>query len=378
MKKPPIRLLLYLVCTASAHSASIQMLEPGEYQVFQRATRDSGSIQIRATVAGIPASDVRWEARLSTPRGLWQAFPARIEQGTLKASLEAPAGGWYRLEVRAQQGANTVSQAVVEHVGVGEVFVVAGQSNSANHGETKQETKTARVAALGGKGWQLARDPQPGASGGGGSFLPPLGDALAEKFNVPVGFVACGIGATSVREWMPEGFTFPNPPTILSRVIQREDGAWASRGAAFQNFVSRLRQPGNRGFRAVLWHQGESDANQANPERTLPGTLYRDYLRTLIEETRRSIGWRAPWFVAQVSYHVPGDEGSEDIRSAQAALWKEGVALEGPDSDALKGELRERGGKGVHFSGIGLVEHAHKWEQKITPWLQRELGAGPQ
>lgn len=373
MKKSPVLFPLYLACAAAAHAASVQMLEPGDYHVFQRTTRDAGTIRIRATVADMPAADVQWEARLSTPQEPWRSISARVEQGTLTAAIAAPAGGWYRLEVRAQQGANTVAQTAVEHVGVGEVFVVAGQSNSANHGETKQETRTARVAALGARGWQLCKDPQPGASGGGGSFLPPLGDELVEKFNVPVGFVACGIGATSVREWMPEGFTFPNPPTILSRVVQREDGTWASRGAAFQNFVTRLRQPGDGAFRAVLWHQGESDANQANPARTLPGTLYREYLRTLIEETRRSIGWKAPWFVAQVSYHVPGDEGSEDIRGAQAALWKEGVALEGPDSDALKGEMRERGGKGVHFSGSGLVEHAHKWAEKITPWLEREL-----
>ena len=53
--------------------------------------------------------------------------------------------------------------------------------------------------------------------------------------------------------------------------------------------------------------------------RTLPGTLYREYLEKLIRDSRRAIGWDAPWFVAQVSYHVPGDEGSEDIRAAQAS-----------------------------------------------------------
>jgi hypothetical protein len=78
--------------------------------------------------------------------------------------------------------------------------------------------------------------------------------------------------------------------------------------------------------------------------------------------------------VAQVSYHVPGDEASADIRDAQAALWKTGLALQGPDSDALKGDLRERGGKGVHFSGPGLRTHADRWAERITPWLERELG----
>jgi len=251
------------------------------------------------------------------------------------------------------------------------VFVVAGQSNSANYGEEKQTTQTGRVAAFDGTNWQLANDPQPGAGGKGGSFMPPLGDALARKFDVPIGFVACGIGATSVREWLPKGATFPNPPTITNRVEQLPSGAWASKGAAFDMFVARMQALGPHGFRAVLWHQGESDANQKDPTRTLPGQLYRAHLEQIIRESRRAIGWDAPWFVAQASYHVPSDEGSDDIRAAQASLWRDGLALEGPDSDALKGDLRERNGQGVHFSGKGLRVHAAKWAGKVVPWLER-------
>src|SRR5581483_848800 len=104
--------------------------------------------------------------------------------------------GWFRLDVRAVMGGKAVAQATVERVGVGEVFVVAGQSNAANHGAEKQITRTGRVAAFDGIRWQLANDPQPGASGNGGSFLPPFGDAIVDKFDVPVGLVACGVGAT--------------------------------------------------------------------------------------------------------------------------------------------------------------------------------------
>ena len=74
-----------------------------------------------------------------------------------------------------------------------------------------------------------------------------------------------------------------------------------------------------------------------------------------------------------VSYHVPGDEASPDIRAAQASLWQPGLAHAGPDSDALKGELRERGGQGVHFSGPGLREHAAKWVEQVAPWLENRL-----
>jgi hypothetical protein len=176
-----------------------------------------------------------------------------------------------------------------------------------------------------------------------------------------------------VREWLPKGSTFPHPPTIESRVAKLPDGTWESKGEAFEMLTRRMKQLGPRGFRAVLWHQGESDANQADPTRTLPGNLYREYLAKIIRESRRAIGWDAPWYVALASYHVPGDESSPDIRAAQASLWKDGVALEGPDTDELKGALREAGGKGVHFSGPGLREHAARWAEKIVPWLDEQL-----
>ena len=74
-------------------------------------------------------------------------------------------GGWHRLDVRAVAGEKIVGQAVVEHFGIGEVFVIAGQSNSANHGEEKQKINIQKVSTFDGKAWRIADDPQPGASG---------------------------------------------------------------------------------------------------------------------------------------------------------------------------------------------------------------------
>lgn len=303
----------------------------------------------------------------------WIPLTVASDELSFKTGLELPAGGWHRLELQTKLKGEVIEEATVEHIGIGEVFIVAGQSNSANHGEEKQSTQTGRVATFDGRRWQLANDPQPGASGQGGSFMPPLGDALVKKFNVPIAFIPCGIGATSVREWLPKGVTFPHPPTIESRVQKLPGGMWESRGDAYARLLEHMQNAGPHAFRAVLWHQGESDANQKDTTRTLPGKLYREYLENIITNSRRDIGWKAPWFVAQVSYHVPGDEASPDIRAAQAALWQDGVALAGPDSDALKGELRERHGQGVHFSGAGLREHGSRWAAQIIPWLDREL-----
>ncbi len=356
-------------------AANLTLSSPLDYQVAQRASKAGGGISITGNLAEADARAVVVEARIAAEgkNGGWRRLPAQFTGAGFQSVMEVPSGGWYRLEVRALEDGKVMADAAVEHVGMGEVFVVAGQSNSANHGAEKQYPKTGLVTTFDGSRWRPAADPQPGASGNSGSFLPPFGDAIAGRFNVPVGFLACGIGATSVREWLPKGARFPNPPTLVDRVRQLPDGKWESRGEAFAMLTARMKQLGPHGFRAVLWHQGESDANQKDPTRTLSGKLYRLYLEQLIRDSRREVGWDAPWFVAQASYHVPGDEGSPEIREAQRSLWTDGIANEGPDTDQLKGEYRDQNGQGVHFNGKGLCEHAARWAEKVGPWIERNL-----
>jgi hypothetical protein len=358
-----------MVVIAFAEPALIVVDSPLDYQVIQR--RVAGSVVEVRGVLPVAADVV--EVRLGDRA--WQKLGVRGD-GALdfEGSIASPAGGWYRLEVRARSGEEIIAEAVVAHVGVGEIFVIAGQSNSANHGAEKQVVKSEMVSTFDGKAWRIAHDPQPGASGGGGSFVPAFADAMVEKFQVPIGIVATGVGATSVREWLPKGARFPNPPTILNKVTELPGGGWESKGDTFSNFVRRAKSLGPNGFRAVLWHQGESDANQRDASRTLAGKLYMDYLTQVIKESRRELGWVFPWFVAQASYHNPGDVGSPDIRAAQRALWDSGMALEGPDSDALVGENRDNGGKGVHFSAVGLKAHGQAWAEKVAPWLQKKSG----
>ena len=353
-----------------AAAEGLRVLSPVERQVVQRRSRDAGFVPV--VVEGALPAGTLVEARVVVPPDApWH--PLAREGERFVGAIPAPAGGWHRLEIRRAGAAEP--DAVVDRVGVGEVFVVAGQSNSANHGEARLAPACDLVSTLAPDGsWRPATDPQPGASGDGGSFQPPLGDLLTERFGVPVGFVSTGIGATSVREWLPAGVPFPNPPTLEGRVRRRPDGAWESDGAAFATLVARLRQCGPEGCRAVLWHQGESDANQADRSRTLPGSLHGALLSRLIAGSREALGRDVPWFVARATYHVPGDESSADIRAAQAAVCRDGLALPGPDTDLLGAGSRDGGGRGVHFSGPGLVRHAEAWFEKLAPWLEERLG----
>lgn len=373
-------LWVFFCCVAvTANAAELQISTPSDYQVVQRSTKERGQLSIRGKLKGDDKAPFTVEARQTVKGtvGEWQVVNCQFDGPAFQGQLDVPAGGWHRITLRAKQGASVTGEVDIAHIGIGEVFIVAGQSNSANHGEERQKPTTGRLASFDGERWQVSDDPQPGATGTGGSFIPPFGDALVAKFDVPVGFVACGIGATSIREWLPQGTILSNPPTLVGRVQQRSDNRWESRGEAYKMLVDRMAHFGFHGFRAVLWHQGESDANQKDPTRTLAGPVYRENLIQLITQSRRAIGWNAPWFVAQATYHVPGDETSEEIRDAQRQVAKSEIALAGPDTDALKGSLRDSGGQGVHFSGAGLREHAARWVEKVAPWLDQQLATPP-
>jgi len=210
-------LIALCLCIASASAAdqpvtaAITLNSPSDYQVFQRQTLAAGRIVVEGAV-DIPAKSAaakpdRLQARVrgNSLSGEWQALPFDARVPRFRGEVSVPVGGWYRLDVRLSLGEQVLAKVVVEHFGVGEVFVIAGQSNSGNYGSEKQTTQTGLVAAFSGNGWQLADDTQPGAGGSGGSFMPAFGDRSAERFKMPIGIVATGIGATSVREWLPRG-----------------------------------------------------------------------------------------------------------------------------------------------------------------------------
>jgi hypothetical protein len=262
---------------------------------------------------------------------------------TFDTLLPVPAGGWYKVEVQGLKDDKVVAEATVDHVGVGEVFLIAGQSNATNCGEEQLRTRTGMVASFGGENWQPGDDPQPGVHDktGGGSCWPAFGDALYEKYHVPIGIASTGHSGSSVKAWQP--------------------------GSEYFNWMmTRIKQLGTQGFRAVLWHQGESDVGLTSEE-------YGRLLTNVITASKKEGGWDFPWFVAQVSYHNAQNPSYPTTREAQKHLWDKGVALEGPDTDTLTGDNRDNGGRGIHFSGKGERAHGKLWAGKVSVYLEKVL-----
>lgn len=257
-------------------------------------------------------------------------------------STEIPvlAGGWYQVEIRARNDSNTVAQAVVPHIGVGEVFVTCGQSNSTNCGATRQNTTSGMVATFSGLDWRLANDPQPGAFDNyeRGSCWPAFGDSLFAKYRVPIGISMTGTGGAPVSHWTP------GTP-------------------AFVWLMTRVLTLGPGGFRAILWHQGESNVRQS-------GDYYFTMLSATIKASQAVAGWPVPWFVAQASYCNPKEPCFPEVRGGQRQLWETGLALPGPDTDTLTGDYRD----GAHFNSKGLKAHGELWAEKVGIYLDKVLG----
>jgi hypothetical protein len=339
--------------------------------VFQRRSRARGEIKVYGKTA-IPCDLI--EARLTGTSDFgkvpkkWRRLTYEQSSRRFDGTLPAPAGGFYHVQVRLRASGKTVGELEVSHVGVGEVFVVAGQSNSTNYGGERQRPKSGMVVAFSGSNWGQADDPQPGVQdrSSKGSFIPSFGDSLFLKYRVPIAVVSVGHGSTSVRQWLPKGERFDVPPTKMKFVKQVSPKVWECDGTLFAGMMQQIEQLGPGGFRALLWHQGESDAHQP-PGHDISADEYGRRMEFIIRTARKQAGWDFPWFVAQVSYHMPADPSCPPLREAQRRLWQSGLAVEGPDTDQLTGEYRQNGG--THLSSKGLEVHGHMWAERVAAYL---------
>jgi sialate O-acetylesterase len=246
-----------------------------EHQVFQRNTGEradlkfSGSadrkingkyIEARVTQKGAPVSGFDWTPMSKAKSGQWT--------GEIKG---LPTGGPYALEVRVT---GTPDAIVVKDVLVGDLWVLAGQSNMAGNGNLVDVTPpTPLVHSFDmADNWGVAREPLhnlPGAAdpvhwpkNTNGERERLVGEKLAQynarrkkgaglglsfaeemlrRTGVPVGLIPCAHGGTSMSQWDP---------------ALKDKGGDSLYGSMFR----RVEAAGGK-VKGLLWYQGESDAN---------------------------------------------------------------------------------------------------------------------
>lgn len=321
---------------------AVEITSPTPHTVVQRGDDDRAAVVVEGrAMAG--TSVAVYAVPLDGFRGTaTDAVPAPLDRrGAFRVTLR-PASGWYRIEAIAVRGDVVFGPSVLVPVGVGEVFVTAGQSNSANHGAPRQAPADARVVAFGPGGWRPAADPQPIATGDGGSPWPAFGDALAAGLDVPIGLVSVGWGGTTVEQWQPGGTLYPRLRDALVAL-------------------------GPAGARAVLWHQGESDAAGGTST-----AVYAARLQAIIRQSRLDAGYDVPWGIARVGF-VPGlaqppiDAVVAGQNAVVAAGGGRGDIFAGPTTDDLVGPTWRS--DGIHFNAQGLALHGQRWAADVRTAL---------
>ena len=339
----------------------LRLLEPLPRAVFQRRfpTEHLFEQVEAALLAGERKVILRLRAESRPPaKAMLQVLPYQGAAGRASAEFEVAfdrdglavhttqvsAGGWYFVRVKATwaDGSETVSD--LGQFGVGDVFVIAGQSYAGNASEAllHLDDPLERASAFDYRngGWVTAHDPMPnrqqpqllrGALRG--SVWPACLNALLPLVRVPVGLLQFAhVGP--VREW---------------------------EGAILADLTVAVAKLGD--FRAVLWAQGESDL--------IDGTAGTEYERRLLElrvAFEKSLGVRTPWLVACSTIHPCVTEkplSQNPIRRAQLSVGgREGFAR-GPDTDCLGPAFRQAGDQSGHFNVEGQRLAGRLWCHSI-------------
>lgn len=409
-----ILLLILLISTSNLLFSQITISSPVVRQVFQRDLNNKASLTITGsysqTVDAIQAKLTAVKVGQGTNID-WTIISPNPLGGIFKGTLSV-GGGWYKLEVRGILAGKVVgSISTIEKVGIGEVFVIAGQSNAGGSslletnetGATDDRVNCANFISP--RTYypnfpflhadlnqfsiiefsQLKKTAAIGPTGLGPYYWGKVGDALSAKLNVPIMFFNTGWSGASIRVWresaenptigVPSDFQFDN--TNNNRYVP---------GYPYSNLSSVLSYYGiNLGVRAVLWMEGETQSllnlDAIAQGLTPPVTVesYLDNLRRLVKRTRQDLGNnKLAWVVARTSYSsqlncsnpntLPPSPSPIIVNAQNQAISDPTLApmYPGPFTDNIQVLKRGERADCVHFTGKGLDDIANAWIKALT------------
>ena len=294
-----------------------------------------------------------------------------------------------------RQYQNNYTAVAADTMGVGEVFVVAGQSNAQGYAQAGQsDPADERVICINNyydNGFSTDPPIPVFSKLRANSFITPfgisawswgpLGDYLAQRLNVPVLFYNAGRYSTSVKNWRESAQNIRTINQYCANCPNEAD-RYLPDGVPYGNLKVVLNQLASlTGLRAVLWHQGESDSYPANT----PQDAYFNDLKTLIDISRADCGRNVSWVVARVSY-APDENGqgrtSQAVIDAQnQVIASVGNVFAGPNTDVINVPRSGAAIDGyVHFSGSGHAQHGQAWADVLAAadFLSRSQPMAPQ
>jgi uncharacterized repeat protein (TIGR01451 family) len=364
------RLFVFVLIPLSA-LGQLTVTFPRPHTVLQRNNANQTIMTILGTCSN-PSERVEWRVLArNAGQGIgtdWAVLDAAPAQGQYRGQVTVN-GGWYRLEIRSWSG-GVAAVEVVQPVGVGEVFAVAGQSNGQGifgYGainpadervvcsSERNSTDTTRLpipfvgAPLSTTGYVAPRGESAWCWG-------RLGDRLAARFNVPVAFYNTCWSGTAVRNWR-ESITVDSTATSYNEFF-RPGMPYGNLKRVAQDYVPLT------GLRAVLWHQGEAEFYDINPA----ASNYASDLETVIRQSRQDMGYQIPWMVARASmdnnlYYNYNLRQYAPVINAQNQVIQNGVQVyAGPNTDVVQMPREDV----VHFTNDGIRQLGDAWFEAMN------------
>lgn len=414
-------LIFFFISLPTFMFGQITITSPVLRQVVQRNLNNEASLAIVGSYSQpIDTIQVRF-IPVKTGQGTaidWTLLRANPLGGLFKGNITVK-GGWYAMEVRGLLRGKVVGNVSrIEKVGVGEVFVIAGQSNAGGSGlrsanETPASDDRVNCANFlkdySVNGYKQEFDPQNtsyttyttsnfsiiqfsqlsknvtiGPLGIGPYYWGKVGDALASKLNVPIMFFNAGWAGSSVRAWR-ESAEKPTVPVLGDFQDPGVPLRYFPVGYPYENLNAVLRYYGiNLGVRAVLWMEGETQ-NLVNLEAIAQGKKppvtienYLDNLQRLITKSRQDLGTnKLAWVVARTSYSsqrgcdsilAPPKPSPIIVNAQNQAITTDALRpiYPGPFTDNIQVDFIGERDRCVHFVGKGLDQVADAWIKALT------------
>lgn len=312
----------------------------------------------------------------------WQPAEMSGEQAWFVTLNAIPQGGLYRLETCLQLDHQpamewAVRGDMIHHIGIGDLWVIAGQSNAAGYGKGPfRDAPEPGIHLLRNNGkWDLASHPfnestasihfenRERANPGHSPFL-AFGKMIRQETGVPIGFVQTALGGSPLRAWNPD-----------------------EEGALHRNMMKTIASVGGK-VRGILWYQGESDCTPEDSVSYLErfGNTVRHWRRELNDD-------RLPVLTVQLNRCTDkateaGDRSWGRVREAQrqAAAALPHVyaipALDCPLSDAIHNSpagnmiIGERMGK-VALANVYAREGLHAEAPSIAAAAYADIDGQP-
>ena len=342
------------------------LLTTQDYAMFQRTDSGVAEAQLTGTWAAKDGKSISLVQASADGGTTWTPMTINAD-GTFSGSMVLDSGT-HKIQYQALDASGSVITSTSGKIGVGEIFITAGQSNSTNCGDSPQASTSGNAWAYNfttGQ-WQVANDPQPvtiNGKGDGstkGSTWPSFADALSEQLGgIPVGVVSVGWGGSSIAQWNPNNVDTSADGWETIEFQKNNQTLFGRMALAIDTLDGK--------FAGILWHQGESD-----DKNTKEG--YQAALEALIEASREEAGWDVPWAVALASCNAAGTSFQQILDAQLAVIEGDSLVFLGPNTDELARIYRGTNGNSIHLSALGL-----DWTGSVL-WTQsaRELLGVPE